>query len=189
MFCVIISDGAVFTRWGRKECPDNDTEMIYSGFMGGGSYTESGAAVNYLCLPPDPQPYVLTASVDHTRKATLMGVEYESPQAAIYGQTPGNDVPCAICRSRSAKSSLMVPARNTCYTGWRKQYQGILSAGYFDHASGTELICVDDKPESLRGGEHQDYGKMLYAVQTTCGSLQCPPYHSDQYVSCVVCTK
>ena len=157
--------------------------------MGGSSYAESGAAVNYLCLAPDPQPYVSSASFNHNHYATLMGVEYEGAQAPIYGQAPGNDIPCTICRSRSGKSSLMIPGRNTCYNGWRKQYQGILSAGYRGHASGTEFICVDDKPESLRGGEQQDSGKLLYAVQTTCGSLQCPPYHSNQYVSCVVCTK
>lgn len=26
-----ITDGGVFVRWGRKDCPGNNTELVYSG--------------------------------------------------------------------------------------------------------------------------------------------------------------
>lgn len=31
MFCFFIKAGGVFVRWGRKDCPGNNTELIYSG--------------------------------------------------------------------------------------------------------------------------------------------------------------
>lgn len=31
MFCFFIKTGGVFVRWGRKDCPGNNTELIYSG--------------------------------------------------------------------------------------------------------------------------------------------------------------
>jgi hypothetical protein len=30
---------------------------------------------------------------------------------------------------------------------------------------------------------------LFYPVKTQCGSLPCPPYINDKYVTCVVCTK
>ncbi|XP_065939513.1 repetitive organellar protein-like [Magallana gigas] len=46
--------GGIFVRWGRKDCPANNTELVYSGFAGGSLYDHTGAAAEFVCLPLDP---------------------------------------------------------------------------------------------------------------------------------------
>ena len=43
-----------YIRWGNSTCPYG-ADTIYSGVVAGSSYGNEGAAVNPLCLPPDPQ--------------------------------------------------------------------------------------------------------------------------------------
>ncbi|XP_076088925.1 uncharacterized protein LOC143059328 [Mytilus galloprovincialis] len=50
----VLNTRSVYTRWGRKDCPLNETELIYTGIVGGGYYTHKGAPSNYVCLPHDP---------------------------------------------------------------------------------------------------------------------------------------
>ncbi|XP_022318019.2 uncharacterized protein LOC111121162 [Crassostrea virginica] len=48
--------GSVYTRWGKRSCPNlNDTFMIYSGTAGGSFFTDKGGASNTLCLPHNPE--------------------------------------------------------------------------------------------------------------------------------------
>ncbi|XP_062604802.1 short-chain collagen C4-like [Saccostrea cucullata] len=175
--------GGVFVRWGRKDCPsDNSTELVYSGFAGGSWYDHSGAAAEFVCLPPDP---------DLTNKFTsgfafMYGAEYDSTE---FGRHTGDDLPCAVCRRTKQSSVLMIPGKNSCYTGWTEQYHGYLAAGYYQFASATQYICLDEHPDALRAGERNDNGKLVRPVKAVCGSLACPPYHNDMYLTCVVCTK
>ncbi|CAG2187044.1 unnamed protein product [Mytilus edulis] len=47
--------GSTYTIWGRQQCPNQtDTEQVYSGYTGGGMFSEQGSAAEYVCLPPDP---------------------------------------------------------------------------------------------------------------------------------------
>ena len=43
-----------YIRWGNSTCPYG-ADTIYSGVMAGSNYNKEGAAVDPLCLPPDPQ--------------------------------------------------------------------------------------------------------------------------------------
>ncbi|XP_021341112.1 short-chain collagen C4-like [Mizuhopecten yessoensis] len=180
--------GAVYVRWGRKDCPaDNTTELVYSGYTGGSYYDSTGAASNYVCLPPDPLwgPHKNLRSY---QPAYMYGTEYEDP--TLFGVNDySEDAPCAVCRTSEHSTSVMIPARTECYAGWEKAYYGSLSANDANHKAASEYVCVDEHPQALTGGSRNDNGKLFYQVRTVCGPLQCPPYEHDKVLSCVVCLK
>ena len=159
--------------------------VFVAGFTGGSYYNKDGGAVNYLCLPPDP---IWGKSYSSNNWALLYGAEYDT-SGPFFGVANPDDVPCTVCRSLSAKTTMMLPARSECYRGWQKQYSGLLSTAYDGNKAPKEYICVDQNAEALQAGGHNDEGVLFYPVQTKCGSLACPPYKDGLYVTCVVCTK
>ncbi|XP_069112544.1 short-chain collagen C4-like [Argopecten irradians] len=180
--------GVVYVRWGRKDCKGNGTELVYSGFAGGSYYGHTGAAAEYVCLPPEPMWGPRKHNPSYPT-ALMYGSEYEDP--VLFGMPNHNEeVPCAVCRSSSFSTSIMIPARTTCYPGWEEAYTGNLASGSNDHAASSEYVCVDEHPQALMGGgTTDDNGKLFYQVRTRCGSLKCPPYENDRVISCVVCLK
>ncbi|XP_062566640.1 short-chain collagen C4-like [Saccostrea cucullata] len=176
------SASGVFVRWGRKECPsDNETELVYSRFGGGSWYDHTGAAAEFVCLPPDPN-----LTTNFTSSYSFMyGAEYDSTD---FGLHDGDDLPCVVCRRKTQSSVLMIPGKNSCYSGWTEQYHGYLASGYYASKAASQYICVDEHPEALRAGERNDNGKWVHSVKAVCGSLPCPPYHNNMYLTCVVCT-
>ncbi|OWF51101.1 short-chain collagen C4-like [Mizuhopecten yessoensis] len=186
-----VGGGSTFVRWGRTDCPANLTELVYSGLAGGSWYDHSGAAVDYLCLPPDPE-WLQTTVVPDDYTGRLYGAEYESFNGyTLFGpQSHNEEVPCAVCRSTSFVSSVMIPARTTCYSGWTKAYSGSLASGSYAHVAASQYVCVDENPQPVVGGaDRDDNGKMFLGVKAFCGSLRCPPYQQDKFLSCVVCMK
>ncbi|OWF51112.1 Chromosome partition protein Smc [Mizuhopecten yessoensis] len=184
--------GATFIRWGRIDCPANLTDLVYSGYAGGTWYAHTGAAANHVCLPRDPVwgPYKNMHNTDYT--ALMYGAEYNADNTATpFGlNSHDEEVPCAVCRYTSFVSSVMIPARTTCYSGWTKAYSGSLAAGYFIQTAASEYVCVDEHAQLLdRGADTNDDGTLFLAVKAQCGSLRCPPYEQDKYLSCVVCMK
>ncbi|XP_062604813.1 short-chain collagen C4-like isoform X2 [Saccostrea cucullata] len=173
----------VFVRWGRKDCPsDNETELVYSGFGGGSWYDNTGAAAEFVCLPRDPN---LTTNFTSSG-AFMYGAEYDTTD---FGHKNGDDLPCVVCRRKTQSSVLMIPGKNSCYSGWTEQYHGYLAAGYYNSPAATQYICLDEHPDVLTAGERNDDGKLLVPVQAVCGALACPPYHNNMYLTCAVCTK
>nr|KAG5706510.1 hypothetical protein BaRGS_028681 [Batillaria attramentaria] len=74
--------------------------------------------------------------------AYLYGAEYDTrPEAE-----DNFDVVCAVCEI-PRPLIIMVPATNTCHPGWTMEYTGHLMAGYPDHASATEFVCMDSVKE------------------------------------------
>ena len=183
-------------RWGRTTCPGNGTELVYEGYAGGSHYLHSGGAVDYLCLPRDPDWGHYEGAAQGG--GLVYGAAYEFNQRAssanfFASQTSNllrNYVPCAVCRS-TRSSVLMIPAKNQCHPGWTHEYHGYLSAGYHNHDAASEFVCVDGEAELLKGGGKpaDDNGKLFYFVEGRCGSLQCPPYVNGRELTCVVCTK
>lgn len=153
------------------------------GYAGGGHYGEKGSAAEYVCLPPDPD-FGKKVGVDGGR---MYGAEYYTN--FFSSDSNGEDVPCALCRVTSASSAVMIPGKNSCYSGWKLEYYGYLAAGYHDHDVATSYVCVDVNPEYIVGGLDQKYGKLFYGVLAKCGSLKCPPYKQDVPITCVVCSK
>ncbi|XP_069135188.1 uncharacterized protein [Argopecten irradians] len=184
--------GATFVRWGRTDCPANLTELVYSGYAGGSWWDHTGAAAEYVCLPRDPDLGPLQNLPNDDYSALMYGAEYES----VNGHTPfgpnshNKEVPCAVCRPKSFVSSLMIPAKTTCYSGWTKAYSGSLAAGEYAHKAASQYVCVDGQAQDLDGGGDANHdGKLFFAVRAQCGSLRCPPYEQNKYLSCVVCLK
>ncbi|XP_069134503.1 uncharacterized protein [Argopecten irradians] len=183
--------GATFVRWGRKDCPTSLTELVYSGYAGGSWYNHKGAAASPLCLPRDPE-WLNTTVVPDEDTGKLFGAEYASTNAhTMFGSNSRNkEVPCAVCRPKSFASSVMIPARTTCYNGWTKAYGGSLASGNHRNKAATEYVCMDEHPQPLAGGGNRnENGFLFYGVKAFCGSLRCPPYKQNTYISCVVCMK
>ncbi|XP_011415224.3 short-chain collagen C4 [Magallana gigas] len=176
--------GGIFVRWGRKDCPGINTELVYSGFAGGSWPQHTGAAAEFVCLPRDPD---LTTKFTSSY-AFMYGSEYDA-SSTEFGHDNGDDLPCSVCRSTVQSSVLMIPGKSSCYDGWSMQYHGDLVAGAVVHKAATQYICLDEHPEALIAGQRNDDGKFFYPVKAVCGALACPPYHNDRYLTCVVCTK
>ncbi|XP_062585381.1 uncharacterized protein LOC134247059 [Saccostrea cucullata] len=176
------SGGALFVRWGRKTCPDNTTDLVYSGYAGGSKYSKVGGPANFLCLVPDP--YLIP---DVGSGQYIHGVEYDH---GISGSKVGQNVLCSVCRSRTEESTLMLPGKSSCYPGWKMQYRGFLASGNEAFTSSANYICLDEHTDQWQAGDEVTLdGKLLYTVRIACGSLACPPYHNDRDATCVVCTK
>lgn len=163
--------------------------FLGKGYAGGSFYNDNGAASEYVCLPSDPQ-WGQFAEQPDTYIQHMFGAEYESNAGhSPFGPNSHNeDVPCAVCRARSFSSSIMIPARTHCYTGWTEAFRGTLASGYYDHRAASEFVCVDEHTQALPGGANRnDDGKLFVGVKAYCGSLRCPPYQENRFLSCVVC--
>lgn len=161
------------------------TEIL--GIVGGRNFNDKSGGFTTLCLPHNPDP----ASKDlptFSYSARVYGAEY---QFSYKGIAVDDDVPCSVCFSTCASSTLMIPAKTTCPPKWTKQYDGFLTADadYSDHY-GSEFLCMDENPEYLTEGarQHNNDGRLFYTVQAVCGSLPCPPYTNAQLMTCVVCS-
>ncbi|XP_021374041.1 uncharacterized protein LOC110463615 [Mizuhopecten yessoensis] len=183
---------AVFTRWGRRDCPANITSFVYTGYAGGSLYTDTGAAAEYLCMPSDPiwGPHK-DLVYDGPWVGYVYGAEYEDAGVGVFGMMDSmHDVPCVVCVVNQFTSSLMFPGRTQCYPGWAEAYHGDLSSGAHSAAAATQYVCVDQHPQALEGGGNKDENrKLFYGVKSKCGPLHCPPYEDNNYLSCVVCLK
>ncbi|XP_028395407.1 short-chain collagen C4-like [Dendronephthya gigantea] len=182
--------GTVYTRWGRKHCPQiSRTNELYSGVMAGSRFNHKGGASNYLCLPLNPIFDKVKAG--NQGGSYIYGTEYETQSYPyVFPQNIVNhDAPCAVCHTESRDSHVMIPARNVCPSGWTLEYKGYLMSEHYNHKGRTQFLCVDENAEATTGS-HVDYnGALLYFVESQCGSLPCPPYATGKELTCVVCTK
>ncbi|XP_061180056.1 short-chain collagen C4-like [Saccostrea echinata] len=178
----------VYIRWGKKMCPSHAKE-IYSGFVGGSHYSHTGAAVDPLCLPKDPEWEVHNDGNDGAM-AYVYGAEYETNTFTNhFPLLHEHDVPCAVCFVQNRSVVKAFPARKTCYKGWNLEYQSYLMAGYYNHSAATTYTCVDKNPDTLHGGHANKNGYLFYFVEAQCGSLKCPPYVQGRELLCAVCSK
>ena len=185
------SMGSTYVRWGRKSCPGNGTETVYSGFAAGAQWGHSGGAANRICLSPDPLWAHYTDAVDS--RGQVYGAEYEFSSAKSHTYFSGDsrsfeDAPCSVCRT-TRSSVVMIPGRNACYSGWTLEYKGYLVAGYYVDKSASEYVCLDGNPDVITGGQKNDVGADFYFVEGICGTLRCPPYENGRELTCAVCTK
>ncbi|CAH1228047.1 COL6A5 [Branchiostoma lanceolatum] len=176
--------GAVYTRWGRKTCPSGAT-TVYSGVAGGTHYNQPGGGSNYQCLPTNPQWGSYQDGVQGD-KAHMWGAEYQLTSNYPFGSTPTSvdNVPCAVCYVPTRGSKLMIPARNTCPTGWTEEYDGYLMAEHHANISPTEYVCMDEHPEVIQGGYGNQNGALFNPVEARCGSLPCPSYVEGRELTC-----
>lgn len=83
------------------------------GYIGGSSAGHSGAAVEPLCLPRDPEWGIYRDGTDGY-KAYVYGTEYETRTAPGSLTTlQDHDAPCAVCLVRNRSIVRMFPGMNT----------------------------------------------------------------------------
>ena len=83
----------------------------------------------------------------------------------------------------------MIPGRNHCTNGWKFEYNGKLASGSEDEVAASQYVCVDSNPEVFERSGTGKNGKLFYPVRASCGSLPCPPYINNAFLTCVVCSK
>ncbi|VDH96181.1 Hypothetical predicted protein, partial [Mytilus galloprovincialis] len=185
--CIILDGKQMSPKSVIKNQPDDVSLLECCRFgiryAGGGYFDQPGSAAEYVCLPPDPD-FVKTSAFDNGR---MYGAEFDANFFA--SNADKEDVPCALCRPKHSASTIMIPGKNTCYSGWKLEYHGYLASGYFNHKAASSFVCVDINPEYIIGGLDMHYGKLFYEVVAKCGSLKCPPYMPNYPLTCVVCTK
>ncbi|CAC5385928.1 unnamed protein product [Mytilus coruscus] len=157
-----------------------------SGIAGGAWYDYSGSAVNFLCLPHNPDVINGDLRKNPTYKDFLYGAEYQDNYFAQ--NMDGNDVPCAVCRAKHSSSILMIPGKTSCAGSWKMEYNGRLASGDFRSNAGSQYVCMDMYPEVLEKGSTDYNRKLFVGVQAKCGSRSCPPYQDNVMVPCVVCS-
>ena len=159
---------------------------------GGSSFDTTGGGSNYLCLPKEPLWGTYNEKIEKLSK--VYGAEYQSPTSLDLDNVNGrplhdNNAPCAVCRSLTKASVIMIPARNKCYAGWIPEYDGYLMSGHRLYKGRTEFVCMDKSPEADPAGFRNEDGALFYQVEGVCGSLPCPPYSPRREFTCVVCGK
>ena len=172
-----------YIRWGNSTCPYG-ADTIYSGVMAGSWYGSEGAAVNPLCLPPDPQ--YLEYQPGYQGYAYLHGAEYETHSPSPLDHSAERNVPCALCQVYGRTSKIMIPSHYECPSEWRREYYGYLMAGRHTYKAATQYNCIDESLEQIPGSGASTNGYLLHTVEALCDHhIPC----SEKEVTCVVCTK
>ena len=179
--------GSTYIRWGKKTCPNiTTTSQVYSGQAAGGHYQHTGSA-EYICLPIDPEydtPEV--EDKEQQGRSLICGAEYETNSGTLFGTLHDRDVPCSLCYTRG-KTTVMLPARTSCYSGWTLEYRGFLMSSEANQP-GKNYVCVDKDPEEIDGSNENKNGALLYLVEAREGSFGKKPYKPGWELSCAVCS-
>ena len=178
------SPGAVsYFRWGNSTCSIG-ADLIYSGVVGGSHSGHSGAAVDPLCLHPDPQ-YLLYQD-GYQGHVYVYGAEYQINSKSPLNNANDCNVPCALCSVYGRTTVITIPSRIECPPGWRREYYGYLMAGYRSQNAATQFTCMDKHLQQIPGSGDDSEGYLFYTAETQCNQhIPC----SDKELTCVVCTK
>ncbi|XP_065187808.1 uncharacterized protein LOC135818376 [Sycon ciliatum] len=181
--------GVSYTRWGKETCNETaGASLVYTGFMAGSHFTHKGGAAEYLCLPEEPQYGDFKPGVQSGNLVYVSELETSHSFQPFTGLFQHNPL-CAVCQADSRVSHIMIPARNTCPSGWTLEYHGYLMAGYHGHRR-TKNVCVDVDPDVGKGTSANQDGALLYFTEVTCQSeMACPPYDKEKELTCAVCTR
>ena len=84
---------------------------------------------------------------------------------------------------------VMIPAKTTCPPTWTVVYDGYLMTEHYNNNSNKDYICIEYDGDPILGNAGNINGASLYHVIATCTRVPCPPYTTNMYIACVVCTK
>ena len=180
--------GAVYTRWGRTTCPTGQgTQLLYSGRAGGTPRGHKGGAVNFLCLPNNPDHLQYQSGVQET--ANIGGVQHWYGAIASLSSLNYHNIPCAVCYVATRSVAVMTPAKTQCPTHWTLEYIGYLMTERVGAGGRTTYECVDKDPESVPGLNADSRPATYFnPVEPYCNGLSCAPYDDEKELTCVVCT-
>jgi len=197
---------SVYTRWGSRTCEDrsNPANMVYSGYLAGSKYTESGNGYNQLCVHETPtwSRYDADSSGnsdgnskrhwDHS--ARLYGTEYHNSGSLDKNQY--HDAACAVCAT-GRRAVHTVWGRTSCPYGphWVAEYSGYAMASSSDSTSRQQTICVDRQRavhKFSNAEENNDstsgYSGRLYSTDFKI-SVFSGTYAQNADIACVVCSR
>ena len=167
-----------YIRWGNSTC-EYGANTIYSGYAGGGYYTQKGSPANLLCMPQDPQYY----SPSSSGSQYIYGVEYQI--SGINDHAYQRNIPCALCQAVGRSAMIMIPSHYECPTGWHTEYNGYIMTKYHGYEGSSMYHCVDKNLEQVPGSGGDSHGHELHTVRAECGYyIPC----SSIELTCVVCT-
>ncbi|XP_065841831.1 short-chain collagen C4-like [Oscarella lobularis] len=158
-----LAGSVTYVRWGRTTCPSG-AELVYEGRAGGAGHGTSGGGSSYQCLPKQPiyDGYYTGSGQTYSY---MYNAEYE-----VYKFNPfaphvqrDDDVPCVVCLVRGKTALLMIPARNVCPSGWRREYYGYLMASS-NGGHSNDYACVDRNAEAVPGTRNAETGAQMYFV-------------------------
>ncbi len=184
-----VGTGVVYTRWGKSSCPAVEgTQLVYAGRAGGTHHTATGGASNYVCLPDNPQYLSYQSGVQGY--SAIYGIELDTFSQPLSSSLDHN-VACAVCYVSNRSVQLMIPARYECPTGWTREYYGYLMSegSKWGGRHSTMFECVDKDPDAVPGENANTNPAVMYHVEAVCNGIDCPPYHAEKELTCVVCTK
>ncbi|KAI8480745.1 hypothetical protein Bbelb_415380 [Branchiostoma belcheri] len=188
---VLWSAGGVvttFVHWGSKTCP-GDGSLVYDGVVGGAQHNHYGSATNLLCMPMTPIYQDVQASSQSDR-AYIYGSEYEASDFPPLSSLAQQDPPCAVCLIPRG-TSMMLPAKESCPSGWTTEYVGYLMSEAYTNTGRSEFICVEKNAEFVPGTSSNQNGALLYPVEGRCtngGGIPCGPYVEGYELTCSVCS-
>ena len=175
--------GVTYTRWGKSSCRSG-VNLVYAG-RAGVSKHDQGGGVNYLCMPNNPDYIAYIPGVQG--HSYLYGVEYEFTVSSGSAQ---HNAPCAVCNVPDKSTTIMIPAKTTCPTGWTREYYGYLMTESRIYKRFT-FECVDVNMEMVPGTRgHHDAGHFFH-VEAVCSGIPCGPsaYNNYKELTCALCSK
>ena len=181
--CNCLPGAVSYFRWGNSTCPIG-AELIYSGVVAGSHNSHRGAAVDPLCLHPNPQ--YLSYQNGYQGHVYIYGAEYQTDGKSPINNANDRNVPCALCTVYGHTTKITIPSRYECPSGWRREYYGYLMAGHYGNSAATQFTCIDKGLEQIPGSGADTSGYLFYTAETQCDQhIPC----SDKELTCVVCTK
>jgi len=182
---------STYTRWGKNSC-GKEARTLYAGWVANARNTNSGGGATYQCMNMN-----LGYTGAERRQAKYGGllseVQYDTHSASVsaaWKKVDGYEVPCAVCEVE-AQSTVMIPGREECPTGYEASYTGWIASGYFTHRHVTENICVDVAPDVVPGSSRtkRNVGR-LYAAEVfrAADSVKGKEYKDGQEIPCTQCS-
>ena len=182
--------GVTYTRWGKSSCPNSTgVQLVYSGRAGGTHYLAHGGAAEMICIPDNPDYIPETSGVTVTHYSIVRGAEYEFFVGPLANVTEHN-APCAVCYVPNRATTIMIPAKTMCPSGWTREYYGYLTTGAeLTTHQRQSYTCLDIAPGVVEGTSANTNPTLFYYTIANCDGLSCPPFETGRILACAVCTK
>ena len=180
-----------YIRWGQPGVPPTPgTTKVYEGFAAGTYNTSETPTPSGLCLPASYRHvhYNITNSLyGNTKVYMVHGIEYNTFILDRHGKGVG----CALCKTTSRSTVLMIPATDRCNNtnpndnSWTKEYDGYLMQA---SGAGSDYYCVDyDMRLFYDPQQNPEVSTFSHIVAGNDGP-QVSSYNPQRVLSCVVCT-
>ena len=180
-----------YIRWGHLECPPTPgTTKVYAGFAAGTYQTNDTPTPNSLCLPANYRHvhYNISNSLYGDTKVYMAhGIEYNT----FVADRTGRGVACALCKTLSRSTVLMMPATDRCNStdpndnSWTMEYNGYLMQA---SGAGSDYYCVDYNMRMFYDSQQNPTVATFSHVSAGNDGPQVSSYNPQRVLSCVVCT-